>query len=170
MMSTAEELREARLTDYLDDELDPASREELDALFEGDEALRRSLDDARAARELLRGLPRPAVPRGFLRKVQRRVRRRTAGRGAPGAFPFGMGLSVEVFVVVAVAVMAACWFVMESGRRAHPGRLVDDGPAAVEVPAAGAGDRSGARLEVGPGAVAPRGGAPGGGAPGAAGR
>lgn len=163
MMSTSEELREARLTDYLDDELDPASREELDALFAGDEALRRSLDDARAARDLLRGLERPAVPRGFLRKVQRRVRRRAAERGAPGAFPFGMGLSVEVFVVVAVAVMAACWFVMESGRRAHPGRLVDDAPAAVEVPAPAAGDRSGARLEVEAGAGAA-------GAAGAAGR
>lgn len=135
MMSTSEELREARLTDYLDDELDPASREELDALCAGDEALRRSLDDARAARDLLRGLERPAVPRGFLRKVQRRVRRRTAGRpGTPGALPFGIGLSVEVFVVIAVAVMAGCWFILESGRWRRPERLVDDAPASVELP------------------------------------
>lgn len=134
MMSTSSELREARLTDYLDDELDPASRGELDALFDDDVALRHSLDEAREARDLLRGLARPAVPRGFLRKVQRRVRRRTAGRAA-GVLPFGFGLSIEVFVVVAVAVMAGCWFVMESGRLVRPERLVDDAPAAVELPA-----------------------------------
>lgn len=129
---SAAELREARLTDYLDGEI---SADELDALFDGDDAVRLAVDEARAGRDLLATLDRPAVPHNFLRKVQRRLRRRTAGRmGHPAATqPFGWKLSVEVFVVIAVVVMAGCWYILEAGRYTQTERLVDDAPAAADV-------------------------------------
>ncbi len=125
----------ARLTDYLDGELDDAAAAELDALLD-DGALRDALAEAREGQDLLRGLQRPAVPRDFLRKVQRRVRRRSGGRYFhPAAQPFGWRMSVEVFVVVAIAVMAGCWFIMDAGRRAAaPAPIVEEAPA-VEAPA-----------------------------------
>lgn len=131
---SADELREARLTEFLDGEI---SADELDALFDQDDDLRNALDEARAGRDLLATLDRPAVPHNFLRKVQRRLRRRTAGRmGHPAATqPFGWKLSVEVFVVIAVVVMAGCWYILEAGRYTQGERLVDDAPAAREVPA-----------------------------------
>lgn len=129
----ADERLAARLTDYLDGQLDDAAAAELDALL-GDDALREALDQARGGRDLLGGLQRPAVPRDFLRKVQRRVRRRSGGRYFhPAVQPFGWRMSVEVFVVIAVAVMAGCWFIMGVGRVPQP--IVDENPAGVEVPA-----------------------------------
>lgn len=132
--ASLDELREARLTDYLDGEL---PSDEFDALFDGDDDLRRALDDAREGRDLLATLDRPAVPHNFLRKVQRRMRRRTAGRFGNPAMPqpFGWKLSVEVFVVIAVVVMAGCWYILEAGRHTAPARLVDDAPAVSDLPA-----------------------------------
>lgn len=125
---------EARLTDYLEGELDDADRAEIDALLE-DADIRTALEEAREARALLGGLSRPPVPRDFLRKVQRRVRRRSGGRYFhPAVQPFGWRMSVEVFVVVAIAVMAGCWFLLDAGHRA-PAPIVDDAPGAIEVPA-----------------------------------
>ncbi len=136
--------RLARLTEYLDGELDDAAAAELDALL-SDDALRDALEEARGGRDLLGGLQRPAVPRDFLRKVQRRVRRRSGGRYFhPAVQPFGWRLSVEVFVVIAVAVMAGCWFIMGVGRAPQP--IVDDDPAGVEVPAEPPAPAGGARL------------------------
>lgn len=122
----------ARMTDYLDGALGEDDAAELDALL-GDDA-RRTLDEAREARALLADLPRPAVPRDFLRKVQRRVRRRSGGRYFhPAVQPFGWRLPVEAFVVVAIAVMAACWFVLDAGRRAGSQPIVDENPGGVET-------------------------------------
>ncbi len=119
-----EDAREAPLTDLVDGLV---GEDAVRALLEADPALRRTVDEAREGRALLDGLAPRAVPRDFLRKVQRRVRRRTGGRFFhPAAQPFGFRMSVEVFVVVAIAVMAACWFMLQTAARpVEPGPLVD---------------------------------------------
>jgi hypothetical protein len=77
----------------------------------GDIDIQLELADARAGQNLLKQLtPRP-VASHFERRVQQRVRRRTGGRyfGQPTT-PFGFGVTIDAFVVLAVAIMAACWF------------------------------------------------------------
>ncbi|MCA9539438.1 MAG: hypothetical protein KC620_11155 [Myxococcales bacterium] len=134
MTPATEELRDARLTDLVERAL-PTT--EADALLD-DVTLRREVEEAREARALLRGLDRRPVPPDFLRKVQRRVRRKSGGRFFhPASQPLGFRLSVEVFVVVAIAVMAACFVLMDVGR-VGPGPLVEEPPPpghAVEPPA-----------------------------------
>jgi anti-sigma factor RsiW len=126
MIETGTGVREARATDLLDGALED---QEIAALLAADPELADEVDAARDAQALLRQLPSKPVPRDFLRKVQRRVRRRSGGRFFhPAVQPFGFRLSVEVFVVVAVAVMAACWFIIDTGHRAGPGPLVEEPP------------------------------------------
>lgn len=121
-MSAGQQLREARLTDYLEGQLAEA---DLEALLEDEPGLREALAEADAGRGLLQELPSHAVPPNFLRKVQRRVRRRSGGRFFnPAPYPTRFGPAVEVFVVIAVVTMAAFYMVMETGR-AGPGQLVE---------------------------------------------
>lgn len=113
-MRPADERDAARLTDYVDGELDERERLEFEALLRADEELRQEVDDARAARALLSALgePRP-VPSDFLRKVQRRARRNLRGPYFDrGRAPLFFGVSFEVVVVVALAAVAACWLVV----------------------------------------------------------
>ncbi len=128
-----EETRSERtLCDYLDGALDDPEREAVEARVGIDEDFALELERARGALDLLRDLDSKRPPRDFLRKVQRRVRRRSGGRYFhPAVQPFGFRLSVEVFVVIAVAVMAACWFMMEPPIQAPT--LVDE--PALEAPA-----------------------------------
>ena len=71
----------------------------------------RSLIEARRGQTLLKGLKKKPVPAHFERRVQTRVRRRTGGRYYSYVpTPIGMGLGIDVFVILAVVVMAACWF------------------------------------------------------------
>jgi anti-sigma factor RsiW len=136
-MISAEEARWSRLTDYVDGELSDEERREFEAILAEDDALRHEVDDARAARLLLRGLadaePRP-VPRDFLRKVQRRARRnlrRDAFRNGNALF---LGISVEIFVVIAIAAMAACWFFAERATPRAPARLQWESPVTAPAP------------------------------------
>lgn len=117
-MSTPHESRDAELTDYVDEVLEDAARADLEAIFARDPALARELEDAQTARSLLRGLEPQPVPRDFLRKVRRKVRRRSARMYDPHREVLGLKLSVEVFAVVAVAVMLALYFMGDLGRRA----------------------------------------------------
>ncbi len=101
------------LTDYLDGSLPEAARADVERLVADDPATARILEEARDGRDLLRDLPAQRPPRDFLRKVQRRVRRRSGGRYFhPATQPFGYRLTVEVFAVIAVVVMAACYFML----------------------------------------------------------
>lgn len=116
---------EAQLCDFVDGSLvDEAVIAELQAMIAADPAIEAMYNEARDARSLLTGLdPKPA-PRDFLRKVQRQVRRRSGGRYFhPANVTVTYKISVEVFVVVAIAVMSACWFFLEAGRPTPPGPL-----------------------------------------------
>ena len=115
MQQRASEARDGRLTDYVDGALGDDAQAEIAALLASDPALARDVEEAREARGLLAELSPKRPPRDFLRKVQRRVRRRSGGRYFhPAVQPFGYKLSVEVFAVIAVAVMAACYFFLEA--------------------------------------------------------
>lgn len=126
-MIPAEDPRHARLTDYVDGHLPEDERRAVEAWLDADEGLRREVEQAREARVILRSVrdvPRPPPPRDFLRKVQRRVRRSTGGRYFnPTRDLLGVKISVEVFAVIAVAVMAACYFFVDPGGGAPPERL-----------------------------------------------
>lgn len=129
-----DEAREALLTDYLDGAVADA---ELEALLAEDPEAAEALDEAREARRLLEGLAPEPVPRDFLRKVKRRVRRRSGGRYFhPAVAPFTYRISVEVFAVIAIAVMAACYLYLEAGRRVAPEQLHEEPP--IERPLDGA--------------------------------
>ena len=94
-----------------------------------DEKVRAELDDASTARDLLGQLTPLSTPVGFSRRVQTRVRRRTGGRYFhPMQRPFGYVVSVEAFVVLAVAVMAACWLMLERSGDGAPAVLYPDPP------------------------------------------
>jgi hypothetical protein len=108
----------ARLTDLLDAaEDDDADLGELAAEDAAD------LEAARQARALLRGSSVQRPPPDFLRKTQRKLRRRTGGRYFhPVASMSGSKFTIEVFAVIAVVVMAACWLFLqaEKGRTGQP--------------------------------------------------
>ena len=96
--------------------------------------LQAALAEAREGRDLLIGLTPHPTPVGFSRRVQTRVRRRTGGRFFhPANRPFGYVVSVEAFVVLAVAVMAACWLMLDSSKERLPTTLYPD-PPTVETP------------------------------------
>ena len=111
-----------QLTDLLD------AGAEKNAIEEA--ALVAEFEEARSGRNLLASLTPQATPVGFSRRVQTRVRRRTGGRFFhPADRPFGYVVSVEAFVVLAVAVMAACWLMLDNRRQAQSPTLFLDPPA-----------------------------------------
>jgi anti-sigma factor RsiW len=117
MTASGKENPRARLTDLLDGDLPDEERAAVEAMLD-DPELRAEMEAARSGQALLRGLTPQPTPANFLRKVQRRVRRKSAGRHFhPAHSPIGFGISIEVFIVVAIAVMAACWMVLDLGRQ-----------------------------------------------------
>jgi len=117
MTAQAKDVQGAQLTDFLEGNVDGEEQASIELLL-SDPAVRAEMEAARAGRDLLSELGTKPTPQNFLRKVQRRVRRKSGGRHFhPAQQPFGFGLSIEVFVVVAVAVMAACWMILDIGRQ-----------------------------------------------------
>ena len=111
-----------QLTDLLDAGAETSAIEEA--------ALVAEFEDARSGRNLLASLTPQPTPVGFSRRVQTRVRRRTGGRFFhPADRPFGYVVSVEAFVVLAVAVMAACWLMLDNRSMVQSPTLFLDPPA-----------------------------------------
>ncbi len=129
-----EQLQGERLTDYLEERLsDQEELAEAESLLE-DPEIAAEFEEAREGLELLQGLRPQPVPQHFLRKVQRHVRRRSGGRFFALSPAPSFRFSIEIFVVIAVAVMAACWFALALGGRGSPGPLVEELPPGVEQP------------------------------------
>ena len=102
---------DALLTDTLDGNVQGEGVDELAPL---DSELHAELEHARAGIALLNQLAPHAAPARFERRVQQRVRRRTGGRYfSPAPTPFGFGVTIDAFVVLAVAIMSACWFMTQ---------------------------------------------------------
>lgn len=119
---------EQQLCDFVDGSLvDERVIAELEAMIAADPAVEAMYQEARDARALLTGLDARPAPHNFLRKVQRQVRRRSGGRYFhPANVPVTYKISVEVFVVVAIAVMSACWFMLQAAAPKAPGPLVEE--------------------------------------------
>ena len=112
---------EARLTDLLEGALDDAAEADLRDLLRGDPAEAQALDDAQAAMLMLQQLPARAPSPDFARKLRRRVRRANARRGyQPPTDLLGFKLSVEVFTVIAGAVLAAFYLFAETTAKRAP--------------------------------------------------
>jgi hypothetical protein len=112
-MTTSRNHIDASLTEMLDGQ--SPSTEVLDrAEKSGAVDIQRELGEARAGQDLLQKLTPQPVSAHFERKVQQRVRRRTGGRYyGQATTPFGFGVTIDAFVVLAVAIMAACWFLTQ---------------------------------------------------------
>ena len=110
-MSKSRDQIEALLTEVLDE---TAAASHGDRAIVDEPDLRAELDEARAGKALLTQLTPRSTPAHFERRVQQRVRRRTGGRYySPAPTPFGFGITIDAFVVLAVAIMAACWFMSQ---------------------------------------------------------
>tara|TARA_B100001250_G_scaffold279088_1_gene241476 strand:+ start:301 stop:696 length:396 start_codon:yes stop_codon:yes gene_type:complete len=119
---------DALLTDAVDGE---TSNEVLNVLKESD--LQEEFETADSVRTLLAGVESEPVPNQFVAKVTQRVRRRTGGRYFhPADRPFGMLVSIDAFIVLAVAVMAACWFLLNPAVDVPAERV--DFPPKIEAP------------------------------------
>jgi anti-sigma factor RsiW len=106
---------DAFITRFLDDDPEALA---MRARLERDPALSKAIEDADAARTLLRNLAPIAPPVDLARAARRRLRKRSASTFR--TFVAGR-LSVEVFVVVAVAATAAVLWLMLSQARAEVG-------------------------------------------------
>ena len=94
------------LTDALDGAVSSELTDSLNALELDDE-----LKDAEVARSLLQSVEVEPVPVQFMRRVNHRIRRRSGGQYFNEQKTMGgMWISIDAFVVLAVAVIAACWF------------------------------------------------------------
>ena len=112
-MSQFRDQEDARLTDELD-ALDARGSSPTQMKDAEVPSLSSELEEARDGQALLKRLPNRSVSSAFERRVQQRVRRRTGGRYfSPTPPGFGLGLSIDAFVVLAVAIMAACWFMLQ---------------------------------------------------------
>jgi anti-sigma factor RsiW len=61
------------LSSYLDDEVTPEERQEIETLLRRDPEARALAEDLRRARDLLRALPERPLPEGFVEEVLRRA-------------------------------------------------------------------------------------------------
>lgn len=126
----------ARLTDLIEGELPPEALAEVEGWLVDDE-LRRDVEDARVARTLLADIEPVPVPADFARKVQRRARRLVRRNWQQSQDIFGFKISVEVFAIIAVAVMAALYTFGHSTRPFVPGPLYEVTESAAAAAAVG---------------------------------
>lgn len=115
----------ALLTDFLEGELPPERRAELERRLAVEPELAQALAEAEAGRRLLGGLAPAEVPLDFARKTRRRLRRKRAFRPrAVVVERFG----IEIFAVVAAVTMFAVYFFMEAEKNKVVGPLRDVPP------------------------------------------
>lgn len=106
------ELRQIRLNDYIDGELDDDERAALEAELERDEQLRAELRELRDTLGALQGLaaaPQPA-PEAFAMDVERRIRTRSRGRFFDDDIFYRTRIPFEIFAVVAIVLLGALYF------------------------------------------------------------
>ena len=108
----------------LTDALDGKSSQDIDNALQMPE-LREALEMARAGKALLAEVDSESPPAQFVARVTQRVRRRSGGRYFnPMDRPFGMLVSIDAFIVLAIAVIAACWFLVETPQQPSPPRIL----------------------------------------------
>lgn len=106
------ELRQIRLNDYIDGELDDDERAALEAELERDAQLRAELRELRDTLGALQGLaaaPQPA-PEAFAMDVERRIRTRSRGRFFDDDIFYRTRIPFEIFAVVAIVLLGALYF------------------------------------------------------------
>ncbi len=97
-----------RLDDYLDDALDPAARQEVEAELARDPGLRGRVETRRAAIALVREAPRPQTPKHLAWLVMRRIKR-GVGRDQAG---FSTGIGLEATAGALLVIAAAAWIAL----------------------------------------------------------
>ena len=116
----------------LTEALDGKSSQDIAEALQAPE-LREELEVARSGKALLEDVGSASPPEQFVARVTQRVRRRSGGRYFnPMERPFGMLVSIDAFIVLAVAVIAACWFLVDPPSTPPPERI--QLPAQIEIP------------------------------------
>ena len=125
-MAEEQEQLQASLTDLLDGSGSNSESIDWDALQDDD--VRRSVEDALEGKRLLGTLETDVVSSNFERRVRHRIRRRSGGRlFSHHVPPTGFGLTIDAFIVLAVAIMAAGWFLIQEPP-APPDTFFNDPP------------------------------------------
>src|SRR4051812_21809563 len=91
---------ESLLSAYLDDELDPAGRLEVESALLTDPRLAEMLHELAGVRELLAGLPRPEVPRVLAVEDDARRGRRRATRPSHRAIPPAIAAAAALLIAM----------------------------------------------------------------------
>ncbi len=105
-----------QLTAYLDGELSPAERAEVEAWIARDEDARRLLGELRRTSEAVRGLPRAGAPRDFAEALMTRLERealvgKLSGAEQPAATPYAWykPLALAASLILAVTLGWFAW-------------------------------------------------------------
>jgi anti-sigma factor RsiW len=125
--------RDAQISAYLDDELDPDARAAFERDLAADPTLAAEVEELRGALgalHALRASPRP--PDDFLRAVEGKINRRSRGRffDQPEA---RMRVPYEVFAALMLVILAAAWLYAQPDDTA-PDRGMAMGAAAAPPP------------------------------------
>ena len=149
-MSQNQEIIEAKLCAYIDGELDPEGRSEIEKHLEANPQHRRLLESLRATRDLLKWLPRepapPEVAETLNGQLERSVLLDYDGESLrPHIFP--RLLATAAIIVLTAGLAAAVYFALPKSQRnaiAFHGDGTESGhaaaPAGEETPLASAGD------------------------------
>jgi len=113
------------LSAYLDDALDAAARERVDAHLSECRGCRADLDELRKVAGMVAALPKRGLPPGFLTRLKARRRSAEAGRASWARWP----ITRSAAAFAAVAFMATFVCLREIRHRLAPAILPDEGSA-----------------------------------------
>ncbi|HYP26458.1 MAG TPA: zf-HC2 domain-containing protein [Blastocatellia bacterium] len=141
----------AQMTFYLDDELQGDERASVEAHLRACAPCREILENERRFIEMIRGarplhratpellarveevLSDPPAPHAAPRELHQRIERSLSRADAPAPRPFNVRRAVSVAAVLAIALMAGTWGLVEYGDRARPRPPSDFARMAVET-------------------------------------
>ena len=123
-----------RLSDYLEGELTPEEKAEIDAELDRDPALQAELEELRRTLELLGRLPAVEVPDDFLQQVRQKIRRQ---RKSPFDIAFGLDRKIpfEAISMVLIGILLTLYLLLVVLPRERTDDLVSDPTKSIQTDA-----------------------------------
>src|SRR4051812_25523163 len=116
---------ESLLSAYLDDELDPAGRLEVESALLSDPRLAETLHELAGVRELLASLPRPELSRDLALEVGARLGSRRAARPALRAFKPAIAAAAVLMIALSLGWR---WYVVQGAHQPVRRAVAATGP------------------------------------------